>query len=273
MNTQQPVSHRDALDIVFAHRNRAYGAYQLRRQYPCTLGKALLLTLLIFGGMLAVPRILAAFSTLTEPEEVIACEIITKINLEKTPPPVLQTPPPPPPSAAIAYTPPVVTPDEQAPDENPQDVQTILDDPRKVGAQTAEGPDEGPPALDLTGSGAGAIVTPAPADEDPKELFDVHKMPSFPGGEAEMLKWIYAHIRYPDMAREGGVQGTVVLQFVVGKDGRLTDIGVLKTPAGGNVLGKEAVRVVQAMPAWSPGEANGHPVKVRYTLPIRFALQ
>jgi protein TonB len=75
------------------------------------------------------------------------------------------------------------------------------------------------------------------------------------------------------MAREAGTEGSVVLTFVVGKDGGISDIAVVKTPAGGGILGKEAVRVIQAMPKWSPGEANGHPVKVRFTLPLRFSLK
>lgn len=88
-----------------------------------------------------------------------------------------------------------------------------------------------------------------------------------------MFKWIYKHVVYPEMAREAGTEGSVVLSFVVGKDGDITNISVLKTPAGGGILGKEATRVVQNMPKWSPGEANGHAVKVRFTLPIRFALK
>lgn len=267
------MSHRDALDIVFAHRNRAYGAYQLRRQYPKTLARAFALSLLILGGMLAAPHIQAAFSGIETPEEKPVREYVAReINLE-IPPPIVNTLPKTP-AAAIAYTPPVVMPDEQTPDDDPaRDVQSILDDSRKVGAQTVEGPDEDPPTIGPSDIGTGIVEIPRPPDDDPVEPFAVHKMPCFPGGEAEMFKWIYEHIRYPERAREEGVEGTVVLQFVVGKDGRITDISVVKTPAGGTVLGKEAARVAQAMPAWSPGEANGHPVKVRYTLPIRFSLR
>ena len=88
-----------------------------------------------------------------------------------------------------------------------------------------------------------------------------------------MFKWIYKHMVYPEMAKEAGTEGPVVLTFVVGKDGNISDIAVVKTPAGGGILGKEASRVVQAMPKWSPGEANGRAVKVRFTLPIRFELR
>ncbi len=273
MTTHESVSQRDALDIVFANRNRAYGAYQLRREYPNTLGRALGVSLLLIAAFLVLPRILAAFSSLVPdepPTDVIATTTI--INIETPPPPVLNTPQPPP-KAAIAYTPPVVAPDNEVPEEKPQDVQTLLEDPRDVGAKTIEGPGEEPPSLDPPTTGLGIVETPKLADDDPVEPFAVNKMPSFPGGESEMFKWIYKHVVYPEMAREAGTEGSVVLTFVVGKDGNISDIAVVKTPAGGGILGKEATRVVQAMPKWSPGEANGRAVKVRFTLPIRFALK
>ncbi len=274
MTTHDSVSQRDALDIVFANRNRAYGAYQLRREYPTTLARAFGIGLLLIALLLLLPRILASFYSLL-PEEPIT-EVIattTMITIEKpVPPPVLNTPPPPP-KAVIAYTPPVVAPDDLVPEEKPVDVQTVLEDPRNVGTQTVEGPNEGPPSLDPPNAGLGIVETPKPADDDPLDPFAVNKMPSFPGGEAEMFKWIYKHMTYPEMAKEAGTQGQVVLTFVVGKDGNISDITVVKTPAGGNILGNEATRVVKTMPKWSPGEANGHPVKVRFTLPIRFALK
>ena len=274
MTTHESVSHRDALDIVFANRNRAYGAYQLRREYPTTLVRALGIALFLIGALVILPRILAAFSSRAMediPGESTKC--FTDIEIEiKTPPPVLNTPPPPP-KASIAYTPPVVAPDEEAPEENPHDVQTVLEDPRNVGSQTVAGTNDEPPSLDPSGTGLGIVETPKPADDEPVEPFAVHKMPSFPGGESEMFKWIYKHMIYPEMARESGTEGPVVLTFVVGKDGNISDIAVVKTPAGGGILGKEATRVVKTMPKWSPGEVNGNPVKVRFTLPVRFVLK
>lgn len=274
MSTHENVSQRDALDIVFVNRNRAYGAYQLRREYPATLSRALGLALLFIALLLLMPRILAAFSSMLKEEEEMPEYIVfetKEINIE-VPPPVLQ-PMLPPAQAAIAYTPPLVTPDDQAPDTAPTDIETLLDDPRNIGTKNVEGPTDVPPNLDPPGTGIGMVETPQPADDDPVEPFAVNKMPSFPGGESEMFKWIYKQIVYPEMAIEAGTQGPVVLTFVVGKDGGITDIQVVRTPAGGAILGKEAVRVVKSMPKWSPGEANGHAVKVRFTLPIRFALK
>ncbi len=274
MTTYESVSHRDALDVVFANRNRAYGAYQLRRQYPNTLGRALGVALLLIGALVLLPRILAAFSSLV-PEEISveSTKCFTNFEVEITPPPPVLNTPPPPPKASIAYTPPVVAPNDEVPEEKPINVQTVLEDPRNVGSQTVAGTTDEPPSLDPSGTGLGIVETPKPADDEPVEPFAVNKMPSFPGGESEMFKWIYKHMVYPEMARKSGTEGPVVLTFVVGKDGNISDIAIVKTPAGGGILGKEATRVVKSMPKWSPGEVNGQPVKVRFTLPVRFALK
>ena len=85
------------------------------------------------------------------------------------------------------------------------------------------------------------------------------------------MKFITENIYYPEIARETSIQGTVAVSFVVGKDGKARDIKVIKDIGGG--CGKEAVRVINKMPYWIPGEANGHVVSVRFTLPVRFRLQ
>lgn len=277
MNNLQPVSPRDTLDILFAHRNRAYGAYQLRREYPATLLKAWGIGMLVIILAFLIPRILSSFSGLLPLEEkknVVYETREIKIEEPAVPPPVV-TPPPKPPQPSIALTPPMVAPDDEVPVEQQQtDVQTLIDDPRNIGSKTVEGdPGDAPPELNPSGSGLNAIETPKPPDDDePVEPFVVQKMPLFPGGEAAMYKWIISHFNYPEMARDGGVQGSVVLTFVVDKNGGITDVKVVKTPASGASLGREAIRVVSAMPAWSPGEVNGRAVKVRYTLPIKIEL-
>ena len=88
--------------------------------------------------------------------------------------------------------------------------------------------------------------------------------------EKEMLKFIYSNIKYPQTARENGVEGMVVLQFVVDRDGTVLNPEALRDPGGG--LGAEAIRVANLMPKWIPGKQRGKPVKIRYTLPVRFKL-
>lgn len=110
---------------------------------------------------------------------------------------------------------------------------------------------------------------PEPVKE---EIFQaVEQMPQFPGGEAELLKYIATHIKYPTMAAENNIQGRVVVKFVVKKDGQVGDVVVVrgKDPD----LDKEAQRVVKTLPAFIPGKMNGQAVSVWYTLPINFKLQ
>ena len=274
MNSQVFVSQEDALDIVFANRNRAYGAYQLRRQYPTTLARAFGIGLLLIALMMALPHIMKAFSGLLPDKEMLdEPRVITTVILK--PPPFK---PPVPPTlpllvrASQRFVPPVVEEDDKVQDEPPKlSNEDLIKDPSVSGKTTQDGRSDGPPILDDPGLG-GIIESPqTPANDDPLELFDLQKPPSFPGGESELMRFLAKNIHYPDVAREANIQGVVVLSFVVGKDGAIYDVAILKELGGG--CSKEAVRVLKSMPKWSPGEANGHPVKVRYTIPVKFKLQ
>ena len=104
------------------------------------------------------------------------------------------------------------------------------------------------------------------------EIFTiVQDMPSFPGGDGAMLSYLGKNIKYPTLAKDGGIQGTVYVTFVVEKDGRVSDVKVLRGIGGG--CDEEAIRVVKSMPRWTPGKQRGKPVKVQYNLPCRFVLQ
>jgi protein TonB len=114
-----------------------------------------------------------------------------------------------------------------------------------------------------------------PPMEEPKELslsgFKlVEQMPSFPGGEDAMLKYISDHLKYPVIAKENGVTGMVVIQFFVEKDGSITQAKILRDIGGG--CGQEALRLVRTMPKWEPGMSEGEPVRVQFALPVRFVL-
>ncbi|HKK60774.1 MAG TPA: energy transducer TonB [Salinivirga sp.] len=108
-------------------------------------------------------------------------------------------------------------------------------------------------------------------EEEPEIFMVVEQMPEFPGGQGELFKYISQNIQYPAIAKENGIQGKVFIQFVVGKDGSITNVTVLRgvDPS----LDKEAVRVVKNMPKWKPGKQRGKPVYVRYQVPINFKLQ
>ncbi len=98
----------------------------------------------------------------------------------------------------------------------------------------------------------------------------VEDQPQFPGGEEARQKFLEDNLRYPQMAREAGIQGTVFVTFVVETDGSVTDVQILRGIGGG--CDQEAVRVVQMMPRWEPGRQRGQPVRVQFNMPIRFRL-
>lgn len=110
-------------------------------------------------------------------------------------------------------------------------------------------------------------------EEDEQTVFVVvENMPEFPGGTSALMKYLNSSIKYPVIAQENGIQGRVVCQFVVNKDGSIVDIEVARS-SGDASLDKEAVRVIKAMPKWTPGKQRGKPVRVKYTLPVNFKLQ
>lgn len=99
----------------------------------------------------------------------------------------------------------------------------------------------------------------------------VEEMPSFPGGEAELFKYLGKNIKYPQMATDAGIAGVVYVTFVVDKDGKIRDVKILRGIGGG--CDEEAMRVVKSMPSWKPGKQRGKAVTVQYNLPIRFTLR
>ena len=103
-------------------------------------------------------------------------------------------------------------------------------------------------------------------------LILVDTMPEFPGGLSAMMKYISDNIQYPVIAQENGIEGRVICQFVVEKDGSVTYIKVVRS-AGEKSLDMESIRVIKTMPNWTPGYKNGKPVRVKYTLPINFKLE
>ena len=181
-------------------------------------------------------------------KDVVVEEEIEITRQENTPPP-----PPPPPAAPIADQLNVVDDDIELEE---QEIISSEDDQSQVQQQT--------------------YVAPAPVEEVEEEAEEqiftvVEKNPEFPGGAAALMKYLKDNINYPVIAQENGIQGRVICQFVVNRDGRIVDAVVLRgvDPS----LDKEALRVVNSMPKWNPGEQRGKPVRVRFTLPVQFKLE
>ena len=114
----------------------------------------------------------------------------------------------------------------------------------------------------------------APVEEEEEEVIFVvvESMPEFPGGQQALFKYLADNVKYPVIAQENGIQGRVICQFVVNKDGSIVDVVAVRS-SGEPSLDKEAIRVIQSMPKWKPGKQRGKPVRVKYTVPVNFRLQ
>lgn len=272
------VMKADLNDIIFAGRNQSYGAYVLRKKYndrmtQGTLAALGLIALLIGGQLLAkvIRENQANQETLSVEVNLAEPPPIDPKAVPPPPPPPVE---PPPPKATIAFVAPVVKKDEEVVEEVPPPTQEEMKD-IEVSTKTQEGSNDGVP----DGLGDEPIDEPAPevvqAEEkkvETQEVFRVvEQMPSFPDGTAALLKFLAQNIEYPTIAKENGVEGMVVVQFVVERDGSIAGAQVVKGIGAG--CDEEALRVVRAMPKWQPGKQRGQPVRVQFNLPIRFKLE
>lgn len=245
-------------EMVFADRNQEYGAFVLRRDYTRRLLMAVVGSVLVFGLAVGLPKIIAA---LGGEEEVVEAKKIVDVNLDlfeeekkEEPPPPPVEPPPPVKIESVQFTQ-LEAVDE--PVEEPPPTQEVLTE-TNAGTVTQEGEkiDEPPPPVEAA---------------EPQIFTIVEEMPSFPGGEAELFKYLGKTVKYPPMAQDAGITGVVYMTFVVDEQGKVRDPKVLRGIGGG--CDEEAIRVVKAMPAWEPGKQRGKPVRVQYNLPIRFTLR
>ena len=119
---------------------------------------------------------------------------------------------------------------------------------------------------------AAPVEAPVVEEEEEVVFVVVESMPEFPGGQQALFKYLSENVKYPVIAQENGIQGRVICQFVVNKDGSIVDVEVVRS-GGDASLDKEAVRVIKTMPKWKPGKQRGKPVRVKYTVPVNFKLQ
>ncbi|KAA9353182.1 energy transducer TonB [Larkinella humicola] len=263
-------------DIVFADRNKAYGAYALRKDYSRTVYRALIIGSVLFLLAMATPSII---SVLTPKEDEQA---MVEVDLMKLPPPPIdpnEPPPPPPPPVelpkvnTVKFLPPEVKPDEEVPEETPPP--TVEELKEAVAAEkTQEGDPNAEEVIVAPEETAGPTKVEAAVEAAPKEdqIFTVvEQNPEFPGGMAALGQFLGKNIRYPPAASRANISGRVFVSFVVNTDGSIQDVTVLKGLGFGT--DEEAMRVVKAMPKWRPGKQSGRPVRVKYNLPINFQLE
>jgi protein TonB len=260
------------LNVVFANRNQAYGAYQLRRDNPRNTNKALIIAVSAFIFLLATPTIanwMRHFIPKADDKvDVRVVKLLPPPLLEPAkviPPPVHEAPRPH--TTEIRFPPPVVRPDPQVHEADPPKETDLID--KNPGQKNLKGDADAPIDLGEThgNSTERNITEAAPSDEIFKA---VEINPEYPGGETAFGKFLQKNIHYPSMAKENNIQGKVYVQFVVERDGSLTDIEIVRDPGSG--LGDEAKRVLKMSPHWKAGIQNGKPVRVQYTVPVNFTL-
>lgn len=276
MENQTVVHEDDTLeDIVFQNRNKAYGAYTLRTDYQRVIKIALLGGIGLFCLAVGTPMILANIKQ----EDKIGITI----NLEdyKIPEPPKDIPvepevtPPPPQEEVkvhktIAFNEPEIVEDDKA-TELPPDQDVLNNTDAQISSVTQEGelgeiPVDDPDRF-KTAEGSAPVEVKV---EEEKTFLSVETMPEFAGGNAALAKFLQKNLRYPRNASEVGIGGKVYVQFVVGKDGNISNIDILKGLGFG--CDEEAQRVIKLMPRWNPGKQSGRNVSVKFTLPIVFQL-
>ena len=271
------------VEMVFAGKNKEYGAYQLRKGTSGRNIKALLILIsaaALVGGFLAWKVIeqkqaeeqqaymeameLAKLQEQAKKEKKKPEPIKPKVEQKKEIPVARET---------QKFTAPVIKKDELVKEENQVKQMDQLDDKVAVGTENKEGvKDRTVEAVRNDIAVAAPPPPPAPKPEVANKVFDVvEEMPSFPGGQGALMAFLSSNIKYPVVAQENGVQGRVIVGFVVEKDGSISDVKVMRSVDPS--LDREAQRVVKAMPKWKPGKQNGSAVRVKYTVPVVFRLQ
>ena len=263
-------------DLVFEGRNQAYGAYKLRK----STGKRniwsiviVLIAAVVIFSAIAIKNVIQANQRVAVTTAVELSSIQTKkqAKVEKKAPVKIEQPKQVEKvKSSIKFTAPVIKKDEDVkPEEEMKNQDELQKTKTTIGAFNVVGTDE------FDGEVLKAkeeIAQPEPPKEEENKVFDVvEEQPSFPGGQGALMQWLRDNIKYPVVAAENGIEGRVIVQFIVSKTGSISGVTVARgvDPS----LDKEAVRVVSSMPNWTPGRQNGTTVNVRFTLPVTFKLQ
>jgi protein TonB len=253
-------------DILFFNKNKEYGAYIIRRAYKKHLTFAMLTAITAFTFAVSYPLITKSDKHLTNSGYTSRIVVLGGYipDVEKLPPPNVELPKSI--RSTIKFLPPEVKPDDKV---RPAEQIPTQDEIKNVaiGTITQKGTDTSPDISEIVIPDK--IEVPKETNED---LFRwVEEMPRYKTDESEIYKFFAENIKYPEIAKRAGVEGRVTLQFILSKDGTITNISVLKGIGAG--CDEEAVRVLGLMGKWSPGRQNGHPVRVVMSIPIMFKLQ
>ena len=268
----------DWVDLVFEGKNQAYGAYKLRKgttkRNILAMISILAAAVLVFS-IVAIKSVIEAsrgkvdatqvteLSALNQPKKQAEVKQKPKVNTE--PEKVVERV-----KSSVKFTAPVIKRDDQVkPEDEIKTQEEIMSTKTAIGALDVKGNDD---AAGEVLKIKEAVAQPEPKPEAETKIFEVvEQMPQFPGGDAALMKFLSDNVKYPVVAQENGVQGRVVISFVVERDGSITDVKVARSVDPS--LDREAARVVKSMPNWIPGKQNGSAVRVKYNVPVSFRLQ
>jgi protein TonB len=255
-------------NLVFQNRNHDYGAYTIRRDYNHHLFLALFISTGIFLSAFIIPKMMlnsnaSSLVLIPKTDQVIVQYDITPpiTKAEELPPPVIEKP-----KKEIATQ---NNLQYKAVEEKVEQTAIVNQNIVNPGTTTTIG-QVGEPVIDkpIIEDGTEKVEQPLSGP-----LLTAEVMPSFPGGEAALFRYLQGNINYPYGARENGIKGTVIVGFVIDVTGKPVMLTILKGIRGGKDLEAEAMRVIASMPNWSIGKQNDKPVPVQFSLPVKFDLR
>jgi periplasmic protein TonB len=267
------IQDADILDIIFEGRNKDYGAYELRKTYNSRIVKSMV----VMGSVVAllvIGNVVSGFGKKSQIPKPDVTDITLDNVKEDVKPPVI--PPPPvikaPPVAMKQFTPPLIVKTDVPKDERPPENDEL--DKVKIGPVNVTGTaDDGTDVPVATGDG-GKGITVAPKRDDDNGGLPFTKVEidaGFPGGPAAWLRFLNKNLRPPDEAINNGISGKVVVQFIVDKEGNVSDVVAVSGPEQGG-LREEAVRVIKKSGKWTPAIQNGRYVKAYRVQPVIFQI-
>jgi len=257
-------------ELVFQGKNKEYGAYKMRSESNRRHNRAMLIITVVALVGFSLPGLIDFIKSKQEKKEEYGVNVLTNLKQAEVkenqvkkvesvePPPALKT--------SVKFTAPVIKKDEEVKTEDEMKSQEEITNTKGIiSIADVKGND------DVNGKDIADIKAEITQVEEEKVYDVIEQMPQFPGGESELLSYISKNLKYPVIAQENGIQGMVIVRFVVTKTGVVDKVEVLRSldPA----CDREAIRVVRSLPNWIPGKQNGVNVSVYYTLPIKYKLE
>ena len=254
-------------ELIFQGKNKEYGAYKMRSESDRRHNVAMMIITVVALVGFSLPKLI---EMVKPPERIVNVDVtqlskLAKAEVKNDIKKVEAVAPPPDLKSSVKFTAPVIKKDEEVKEENQiKSQEELTKNTASISLADVKGSDKG--TIDIAD-----VKQQVTQDVEEKVYSVIEQMPQFPGGEAELLGYIGKNLKYPVIAQENGIQGKVIVRFVVTKNGSVDKVEVVRQldPA----CDREAIRVIRSLPKFIPGKQNGVNVSVWYTLPITFKLE